>query len=109
MKAGVEAHLSSYVPRHSWASMAYRHNVSLPVISQALGHGDTHITLIYIRGIDDQQVAKANKKTVVGNPLFHLLIRGGIKDIVEAFGKARRHDVRQITGWRFKSGLPTLC
>ena len=82
MKAGVEAHLSSYVPRHSWASMAYRHNVSLPVISQALGHGDTHITLIYIRGIDDQQVAKANKKTVVGNPLFHLLIRG-----VETGGK----------------------
>ena len=68
MKVGVEAHLSSYVPRHSWASMAYRHNVSLPVISQALGHGDTHITLIYIRGIDDRQVAKANKKTVVGNP-----------------------------------------
>ena len=65
MKAGVEAHLSSYVPRHSWASMAYRHNVSLPVISQALGHGDTHITLIYIRGIDDRQVAKANKKLLL--------------------------------------------
>ncbi|MCI6161409.1 MAG: site-specific integrase, partial [Prevotella sp.] len=61
-KAGIRAHLSSYVPRHSWASMAYRHNVALPVISQALGHGDTHTTLIYIRGIDDRQVAKANKK-----------------------------------------------
>ena len=60
-KAGIKAHLSSYVPRHSWASMAYRHNVALPVISQALGHSDTHTTLIYIRGIDDRQVAKANK------------------------------------------------
>lgn len=61
-KTGIKAHLSSYVPRHSWASMAYRHNVALPVISQALGHSDTHTTLIYIRGIDDRQVAKANKK-----------------------------------------------
>lgn len=61
-KTGIKSHLSSYVPRHSWASMAYRHDVSLPVISQALGHGDTHTTLIYIRSIDDRQVAKANKK-----------------------------------------------
>ena len=45
--------------------MAYQYNVSLPVISQALGHGDTHITLIYIRGIDDRQVAKANKKLLL--------------------------------------------
>ena len=64
-KAGIKAHLSSYVPRHSWASMAYRHNVALPVISQALGHSDTHTTLIYIRGIDDRQVAKANKKLLL--------------------------------------------
>lgn len=64
-KTGIKAHLSSYVPRHSWASMAYRHNVALPVISQALGHSDTHTTLIYIRGIDDRQVAKANKKLLL--------------------------------------------
>lgn len=65
MEAGVKARLSSYVPRHSWASMAYLRNVSLPVISQALGHSDTHTTLIYIRGIDDRQVAKANKKLLL--------------------------------------------
>ena len=65
MKSGIETHLSSYTPRHSWASMAYRHNVSLPVISQALGHSNTHTTLIYIRGIDDRQVAKANKKLLL--------------------------------------------
>ena len=38
---------------------------TLPVISQALGHSDTHTTLIYIRGIDDRQVAKANKKLLL--------------------------------------------
>lgn len=64
-KTDIKAHLSSYVPRHSWASMANRHNVALPVISQALGHSDTHTTLIYIRGIDDRQVAKANKKLLL--------------------------------------------
>lgn len=65
-KASIKSHLSSYVPRHSWASMAYRHHIDLHVISRTLGHSDSRTTLIYIRSIDDQQVARANKKLLWG-------------------------------------------
>lgn len=36
--ADITAPLTSYTPRHTWASLAYRNNVELPVISKALGH-----------------------------------------------------------------------
>ncbi|MBO1364108.1 site-specific integrase [Prevotella sp. A2931] len=60
--AGVSVGLTSYVARHSWASIAYDKNIDLPVISQALGHTDTRTTLIYIREIDDRRLMQANRK-----------------------------------------------
>ena len=60
-KAGVEARLTSYTPRHSWASVAYSNNVELPVISKALGHTNPQTTLIYIRQINDTRLDEANR------------------------------------------------
>ena len=53
-------HLTSYVARHSWASIAYSNNVALPIISKAMGHTSTHTTLTYIREINDQRIEKIN-------------------------------------------------
>lgn len=61
-KIGVSERLTSYTARHTWASLAYRNNIDLSVISKALGHADTKATLFYISGIDDCQVAQANRK-----------------------------------------------
>jgi integrase len=62
--AGIEAPLTSYVVRHTWASTAFRSNVELNVISKALGHTNPQTTLTYIREIDDNQLAQANKKII---------------------------------------------
>ena len=61
-EAGIAVNLTSYVARHSWASIAYEGNVDLPVISKALGHTDTKTTLIYIGEINDTRPASANRK-----------------------------------------------
>ena len=61
-EAGIPSGISSYVPRHSWASFAYARNIGLPVISKALGHSNTKTTMLYINEIDNQLVAKANRK-----------------------------------------------
>ena len=53
-------HLTSYVARHSWASIAYSNNVALPIISKAMGHTSTQTTLTYIREINDQRIEKIN-------------------------------------------------
>lgn len=65
-KAKLEGRLTSYVARHTWASVAFNANVGLPVISKALGHSNPQNTLIYIRQIDDHRLDEANKSILRG-------------------------------------------
>ena len=60
--SGVQHNLTSYVARHSWASLAYHSNVDLAVISKALGHTSPNTTLTYIREIDDNRIDMANRE-----------------------------------------------
>lgn len=69
--AGVDANITSYTMRHTWASLAFRNNIDLPIISKALGHTNTNTTITYIREIDDAPVAEANHKLL--EKLHHLL------------------------------------
>ena len=62
--AGIRENLTSYVVRHTWASTAYGANIDLSVISKALGHTNPQTTLTYIREIDDQRLAKANREII---------------------------------------------
>lgn len=57
-------HLTSYVARHSWASIAYSNNVALPIISKAMGHTSTQTTLIYISEINDHKIEEANDRII---------------------------------------------
>lgn len=63
-KAGVPSRLTSYTPRHTWASVANSSNIDLPVISKALGHTNTQTTLTYIKEIDDKRLFEANKMII---------------------------------------------
>ena len=59
-----DSNLTSYVVRHTWASVAYDSNVDLAVISSALGHTNPGTTRIYIRDIDNRRLAEANHKVL---------------------------------------------
>ena len=59
-KAGISANLTSYTPRHTWASLAYSNNVDLAVIAKALGHTNPQTTLTYIRQVNDVRLEEAN-------------------------------------------------
>jgi integrase/recombinase XerD len=61
---GSECRLTSYVARHTWASIAYDSSVDLAVISSALGHTSPNTTLIYIREINNRRIAEANEKVI---------------------------------------------
>lgn len=58
--AHLDGKITSYVVRHTWASVAYDSNVDLAVISSALGHTNPNTTRIYIRDIDNRRLAEAN-------------------------------------------------
>ena len=61
-QAGIEHPLTSYVSRHTWASLAYDQNTEVSVISKALGHTSPHTTFVYIKGIDDNRLDTANSR-----------------------------------------------
>lgn len=61
-KAELNIRLTSYVARHTWASIAHASNMDMPVISKALGHTNPQTTLTYIKEINDDRLAKANRE-----------------------------------------------
>ena len=60
-RIGMETRITSYTPRHSWASIAYRNSIDLNTIARALGHANTNVTMTYIREIEDSQLGSANR------------------------------------------------
>lgn len=58
---GVEGNLTTYVARHSFASVLKKSGVNIALISEALGHSDLATTQIYLDSFDNQQVDEAMK------------------------------------------------
>lgn len=58
---GSHFHLSSYVVRHSWASIAYQHHLDIGLIGRALGHTKQSTTLLYIKSLESPDLGNANQ------------------------------------------------
>ena len=59
---GLELSLTTYVARHTWASVAKHMNIPITVISEGLGHDSVNTTKIYLASLDTSVVDKANSK-----------------------------------------------
>ena len=57
---GLGISLTSYVARHSWASIAKSKNIPIATISEAMGHDPENTTRIYLASLDTTVVDKAN-------------------------------------------------
>ena len=60
----LEANLTMYVARHSWASIAKDMDIPISVISEALGHSSLKTTQIYLKSIDRTAIDRANSKII---------------------------------------------
>lgn len=58
---GVDKPLTSYVSRHSWASIAKQRGIATQIISESLGHCNEKTTLIYLTSLDRNVIDKANE------------------------------------------------
>lgn len=61
---GLQASLTTYTGRHTWASAMRDMGTSLSVISKGLGHENLKTTQIYLSSIDTEDVVKANRKMI---------------------------------------------
>lgn len=61
-RIGLSMPLTMYVARHSWASIARKEGVPLPVISEGMGHESERTTQIYLASLEANVIDRANKK-----------------------------------------------
>ena len=55
----VDANMTTYVARHSFASVLKKSGVSIALISEALGHSDLSTTQVYLDSFDNEQIEAA--------------------------------------------------
>jgi len=59
--ADIEAPLTTYVSRHSWATIAKRSGIPTAIISEGLGHDSEETTQIYLDSFDHDVLDDANE------------------------------------------------
>lgn len=67
-KRNIKSHVTSYVARHSWATLAKRNGVPVAAISEALGHSSIVTTMDYLADLEDDALNLINKQ--VGDMVF---------------------------------------
>jgi site-specific recombinase XerD len=60
-RLGIEISVTTYVARHSFASVLKKSGVNIAIISEALGHSDLATTQIYLDSFDNEQIDNAMK------------------------------------------------
>jgi integrase len=61
---GLSKHLTTYVSRHTWATIARSKGISLPIISEGMGHTSEQTTRIYLSSLDHRVIDRANRKII---------------------------------------------
>ncbi len=56
--------LSSYMSRHSWATIAHNRNVPLSLISESMGHSSEKITRIYLASFNQDLIDEVNRSVI---------------------------------------------
>lgn len=59
---GVRKELTSYVARHTFATILKKKGTSTDVISELMGHADVQITKTYLQQFDNDELDSANRK-----------------------------------------------
>ena len=58
---GIELKLTTYVARHSYATVLKRSGVSTSIISESLGHSSERVTQVYLDSFENKQINDAMK------------------------------------------------
>ncbi len=61
---GIKKPVSSYTPRHSWATTAYHRNASAAIIGGAMGHTSTRATEFYLKALEDGKIDEMNREII---------------------------------------------
>lgn len=57
--------ISSYTPRHTWATLAFYQGLPVGIISKALGHSSIKVTETYLKPFENEKVDTANDELII--------------------------------------------
>ena len=60
-QVGIEERLTSYVARHSWATIMKRDGISTSMIFEMMGHSTEKVTQSYLDSFENDAMDKANE------------------------------------------------
>lgn len=63
-KIGLKIPFTTYVARHTWASMARNMDFPIAIISEGMGHRSYKTTQVYLDSIDSTRINDANRKII---------------------------------------------
>ncbi|MDR1652953.1 MAG: site-specific integrase, partial [Prevotellaceae bacterium] len=63
-KLGLDKPISSYVSRHTWATIALRRGIPVEIISESMGHENEATTRIYLASLGQAVVDRANAEII---------------------------------------------
>lgn len=61
---GLQMPLTTYVARHTWASIARDMDIPVAIISEGMGHSSYKTTQVYLNSIDTSRINEANRKII---------------------------------------------
>ena len=77
----IKDNLTSYVARHTWATLAYHNGVDVGVVSQGMGHHTEEMTRIYLSSFSQDRLAEANR--VVWQAILRPIVNGYVQNVRE--------------------------
>ena len=63
-RLGIDARLSTYTARHTWATAAYHCGVHPGIISEAMGHSSITVTETYLKPFQYERIDRANRQVI---------------------------------------------
>ena len=63
-RIGLKIPLTTYVARHTWASIALHMNIPIATISEGMGHNSYKTTQIYLQSLDVATINEANERII---------------------------------------------
>lgn len=64
LSLGIEKHITSYVARHSFATILKKENIGTAIISEMMGHSSESVTQTYLDSFDNSTKTEAAKKLI---------------------------------------------
>lgn len=88
---GITQNLTSYVARHSWATIAYHSGVRVSVVSQAMGHQTEEVTRVYLSSFEKAELWGANHSVMAAiSNAAKKLKPDGVNDVGKVHKKEKR-------------------